>query len=490
MEQDPTALPRAAGESRFDRLLQLSASYERVDGRRARDHAHDALREANTLDDRPALGRAHLALAKSYWTLTNFEEATDHAKTALAIFKELGSVAERAHAHLTLNKIYIVQSRYIESFRAGAAARDAYREAGDPRGAASALNDLGVTLLGIGDFDAATARLREAEGILKQHDDPLLLARVYVNLGEVNHEQEQLDRASDYFTAAHALFERLGTDHCGLAAVTHDIAEIHRERGRLDDALEGHREALRLRDSVGNRRGQASSYGALGATHVDRGELDSAAKYLKRALSLAQELDLPLLAVRTYRHLSSLHEASGQYEQALIDYKKYHQLHRSLYDDQRRVVLEFLHAGGDAATGNEIRDDTATPETTHTAAPLGALVVETEEIVRSVVTELLRRDGMQVFTATDAHSALALFRTRRHEVDVVLLDLSLPDLPGSATLYELRRLAPDTGIVLTSARPRHEAIYGISGELHFLQKPFDAEALVGCLRSVAGTRRS
>ncbi|NNE43025.1 MAG: tetratricopeptide repeat protein, partial [Gemmatimonadetes bacterium] len=480
-----------AGESRFEALLQLATSFERVDGQRSRDHARHALRVADHLDDRRATGLAHLALARSCWTLTQFEDALDHAKSALAIFEELGAAPERAATHQTLGKIYIFQSRYTDAYLALAAAREDFHACGDLRGEASAVNDLGVALLRLGDFKTATRRLREAESILKQNAEPVLLARVYVNLGEVHVELDELDAAMNHLTAGHALFERLGVDQCGLAAAAHEIAEVHRKRGQLDDALEWHTKALEIRERVGHARGLASSWNAVGAVHTERGDLDTAADFLKRALQKANDFDLPLERVRAYRNFSALHEASGDFEQALIDYKRYHELHRAVYDDQRRTVMELeatrRHPESRGTIVRAVPGAPGVPGVSRNAM-IDVLVIESDEFVRSVTVEMLEQDGMRVIAASDARTGLAAFRARAEAIDAVLLDLNPPDLTGAAALHEIRRLNPAVPVVLTSGRAREDATYGIRDHADFLQKPYDPDGLVASLRRAAARR--
>jgi PAS domain S-box-containing protein len=106
------------------------------------------------------------------------------------------------------------------------------------------------------------------------------------------------------------------------------------------------------------------------------------------------------------------------------------------------------------------------------------LVVDDEEVVRSMARATLERYGYQVLLAADGKEALACLRAAPH-VDMVLLDLTMPVMSGEETLSEMRRLHPQLRVVLSSGYNEAEATRrfagrGLSG---FLQKPYTADLL-------------
>jgi CheY-like chemotaxis protein len=65
------------------------------------------------------------------------------------------------------------------------------------------------------------------------------------------------------------------------------------------------------------------------------------------------------------------------------------------------------------------------------------LLIDDEEVVRSVVGEILKRAGYWVQTAADGKSGLDFFR--RHEFDLLITDLLMPETDGLETIMVLRR---------------------------------------------------
>jgi signal transduction histidine kinase/CheY-like chemotaxis protein len=107
------------------------------------------------------------------------------------------------------------------------------------------------------------------------------------------------------------------------------------------------------------------------------------------------------------------------------------------------------------------------------------LVVDDEPSVAKVAARTLASAGMQVVVASDGAEALALYRERGGKVDLVLLDLNMPGLPGDEVYRALRREAPGLPILLSSGHPEEAALARIEGgeAIAFLQKPYATEAL-------------
>ena len=129
-------------------------------------------------------------------------------------------------------------------------------------------------------------------------------------------------------------------------------------------------------------------------------------------------------------------------------------------------------------------------------APLGALPrrvlsVDDEERLRRVGVRLLRHLGIDAVVAADGVEAVEVFAREAHEIDLVILDLSMPRMDGYAALAELRRLRPDVPVLLSSGYDEHEAVRRISGDTATwsLQKPYSLDALRQKLADIWATRR-
>ncbi len=109
------------------------------------------------------------------------------------------------------------------------------------------------------------------------------------------------------------------------------------------------------------------------------------------------------------------------------------------------------------------------------------LLIDDDEMVQSVTCELLTLLGYDVLTADDGKQALAKAEENTAIIDLVLLDLSLPDMSGFDLLPLLRKiLRAQAKIVLCSGSmcDQYENVELKSKELDaVLQKPFELAVL-------------
>ncbi|MEM1180034.1 MAG: PAS domain S-box protein [Acidobacteriota bacterium] len=108
------------------------------------------------------------------------------------------------------------------------------------------------------------------------------------------------------------------------------------------------------------------------------------------------------------------------------------------------------------------------------------LVVDDEPGVRFLARMVLEEYGFTVLTAEDGRAALRLFEGQSDEIDLVLLDLTMPNMDGEQTLVALHDVRKDTRVLLSSGYSRHETMKRFEGRevAGFVPKPYEVESLV------------
>jgi len=114
------------------------------------------------------------------------------------------------------------------------------------------------------------------------------------------------------------------------------------------------------------------------------------------------------------------------------------------------------------------------------SAPKTVLVIDDEQMVLDAVTEILSLQGIEVIPAGSGEEGLRLFGERKTAVDLVLLDLTMPEMSGEETLLRMRQIDPGARVLITSGFGPAEAKSRLKGNqtLGFLQKPFGSTTLV------------
>ena len=112
---------------------------------------------------------------------------------------------------------------------------------------------------------------------------------------------------------------------------------------------------------------------------------------------------------------------------------------------------------------------------------LRVLIVDDESLIRWAVAETLTKAGHEVLEAPDGGSALRALQDTKEHVDVVLLDLRLPDCADLSLLSSIRRWSPGSAVVMMSAHatPEIAAEARALGVYDVIAKPFDVN---GCER--------
>lgn len=120
---------------------------------------------------------------------------------------------------------------------------------------------------------------------------------------------------------------------------------------------------------------------------------------------------------------------------------------------------------------------------------LRVLVVEDELLIRWSITETLAHAGHTVIESTDGASAIVALKNDDERIDAVVLDYRLPDSNDLTLLATVRRLLPDSAVVLMTAFGTPEVVKGALdlGVYHVLHKPFEMHELESLLREACGS---
>ena len=117
----------------------------------------------------------------------------------------------------------------------------------------------------------------------------------------------------------------------------------------------------------------------------------------------------------------------------------------------------------------------------------GAILIVDDEIpVLEVGAEMLKAIGYKVFKAQTGRAAIDFYKEHQDQIDLVILDMILPDLGGGQIFDLLKEINPSVAVILSSG-------YSIEGRATdilnrgckgFIQKPFTIEELAGKIKSV------
>jgi PAS domain S-box-containing protein len=114
------------------------------------------------------------------------------------------------------------------------------------------------------------------------------------------------------------------------------------------------------------------------------------------------------------------------------------------------------------------------------------LVVDDEASILTITSQTVQAFGYRILTATDGADAVAIYAQHRHEIALVLTDMSMPILDGPAMIHALMRINPAVKIIAASGLNENVNAAKMAGVgiKHFLTKPYTAGTLLKTLRTV------
>ena len=116
------------------------------------------------------------------------------------------------------------------------------------------------------------------------------------------------------------------------------------------------------------------------------------------------------------------------------------------------------------------------------------LLVDDEEMVLEVGERFLKVMGYQVLTAREGREAIEVYQKHRDTIDLVLLDIIMPNMKGGEVFDRLKEINPEVKVLLSSGYSIDDEASQIleRGGSGFIQKPFDMNQLSQSIRAMLG----
>jgi two-component system chemotaxis response regulator CheY len=109
------------------------------------------------------------------------------------------------------------------------------------------------------------------------------------------------------------------------------------------------------------------------------------------------------------------------------------------------------------------------------------LIVDDAEFLRVRITKMLSGDGFEVFEAENGLKAVAKYK--EIHPDVVLMDITMPEMDGLAALKEIRSFDPQARVIMLTALGQESVVLEAvkSGARDFVVKPFERDRVINAI---------
>ena len=113
------------------------------------------------------------------------------------------------------------------------------------------------------------------------------------------------------------------------------------------------------------------------------------------------------------------------------------------------------------------------------------LLADDEKMVLDIGVQMLKRLGFNVIAVESGKKAIETFQEKNESIDLVILDLVMPDLGGAEVVDAIKGINPDTKIMLSSGYGRDANTVDLMQSCNaFIQKPFSMKELTAMLEDI------
>lgn len=112
------------------------------------------------------------------------------------------------------------------------------------------------------------------------------------------------------------------------------------------------------------------------------------------------------------------------------------------------------------------------------------LIVDDAEFLRVRISKMLTGDGLDVVEAENGLRAVDMYK--QAQPDVVLMDVTMPEMDGLAALKEIRGIDPKAKVIMLTALGQESVVLEAvkSGARDFIVKPFERDRVMSAIQKL------
>ena len=114
------------------------------------------------------------------------------------------------------------------------------------------------------------------------------------------------------------------------------------------------------------------------------------------------------------------------------------------------------------------------------------MVVDDAAIMRMRCKKMLVENGFDVVEAANGIEAISVYKET--QPDMVLMDITMPEMDGLAALKEIKKLDPNAKVAMVTAMGQQALVIEAlkMGAMDFVIKPFDQDRVLGTIKKALG----
>jgi len=270
-----------------------------------------------------------------------YQKALAYYNQALTLFQEMEDREGEADVLNNLGNIYHTWSKYEKALGYYIESLKIQESLGDEKGMAAALNNIGVVYYDWEDYDKALDYFKQGLDKEKGLGDKKGIAQSLNNIAIIHDEKGDLRQALKYYNQSYDLAKEVG-DKLGMSISLSNLGEFYKSDKNYELAMAYYQEALKLDQELNNQLRIAENYNLIGDLYADMGSFKMAVDYYNKSQEIVIPTQMLLITSENYKGLAEVYEKMGNFNKAYFNFKNYHQLNDSIFNETLMMQLNML----------------------------------------------------------------------------------------------------------------------------------------------------
>lgn len=256
-----------------------------------------------------------VALSSEMIYKSDYMSSRNYATEAILLSRSLNYLNGEASALGRIGLINWLQGDYPGALENLFSSLKIFENISDRKGIATSYNTLGLVYWQMKKFPEAMSYFKKSKAIHVSLKDEIFIARNNHNIGIIYQEQGNYTDALNYFSSAIKVFKKI-KDKRAAAVVFNNVGQVYFLKKNIVESLKNYYEALKLFKESGNLRGQANTYNLIANVYLSEPNYTLASENIKNALILAKLIGSKEYIKDSYKNLTRLDSAVGNWKSA------------------------------------------------------------------------------------------------------------------------------------------------------------------------------
>jgi tetratricopeptide (TPR) repeat protein len=301
-----------------------------------------ALEMARLMEYEGGITESWRILGKICHHMGQYELALDYQQQALDVYERTKNQKLKAVILNDMAAVLTNMKEYEQAMNYKLKAIKIEDKAGNQETLAQSYNQMGALYADLGNYDLALKYCEMSLHLREGLKDKTALADSYGVMGLVHGKSRHYVEALEYMKKALQLNKELNNLYA-LGALLSNIGDIYTKLGKAAEASSYYEQSLGIEEEQGSKKGSINSLMNLGKNYIELKNYALAKQYLLRALELSKETNAKEQTEFCYGYLSEAYEKSGNYAEALANYKLYTDYQKKIYDESNYRKIAEMH---------------------------------------------------------------------------------------------------------------------------------------------------